>query len=142
MINQELANKVVKIALDNDLPVQLSKLLAAQAAHETGNFKSNAFLKNNNGFGYKYFPKSDYQLGAGITSTEKDPYAHYASFDNSIKEVVAWIKRRVRKAQFPADLTKIQQPEDYAKLLKQCGYYGGPLEDYISGLTFYLTQIK
>ena len=142
MINKLLANQVVKVAMNKGIPLQLAKLMACQSAFETANFKSNAFRKNNNGFGYKYFKDSAYQLGKGITSTEKDPNAAYQTFDNSIEEVCAWIKRRQRDLKFPFDLTKIQTPEDYAHLLKACNYFGSEVEHYAKGLNKYLKQIE
>lgn len=141
MINREKADLVIRIALKEGMPIQLSKLIACQSALETANFKSNAFLKNNNGFGYKYYKGSAYQKGKGITSTEADPYASYATFEDSIEEVCSWIKRRQKEFKFPADLTKIQTGEQYAHLLKNCGYYGGHEEDYGRNINNYLKQI-
>lgn len=142
MINKNYADKVIDISMRNNIPLQLSKLMACQSAVETYNFTSNAFKKNNNGFGYKYYKGSEYQLGKGIKSTENDPYAAYASFDDSIKEVVAWIKRRQRDLKFPADLTKIQDGEGYAHLLKDCAYFGGKESDYAAGINNYLKQLN
>lgn len=142
MINKEKANKVIQKALAGGLPLCIAKLLACQSALESENYTSHVFLVNHNGFGYKRYVGSPYQKGGGIISTEGDPYADYDSFDNSIEELIAWIKRRVRKAQFPSDLTKIQTGDQYAHLLKQCGYYGGPEVTYAKILNMYLKQLE
>ena len=117
------------------MPSNMCYLIEAQSKHETGSYTSNAFLKNNNCFGYKYVKGAKYQIGAGITSTESDPYAKYASVEDSVKELVAWIGRRQASGKFPADLTTIKTPAEYATLLKNCGYFGAPLQEYIAGLT-------
>jgi len=143
MINIKYSNIIINAALSfGEIPVQLARLMAAQSAHETNNFTSNNFIKNNNGFGYKFVKGAKLQLTtSGIHSTESDNYAAYATFEDSIKEVCLWILRRRKEARFPQDLTAIQNPEQYAKLLKQCGYYGGKEQDYANGLNFFLKQI-
>ncbi len=135
MTNVDNMAHVQSVAASDGMPPVLAKLIAAQAAHETGWFSSNAFKQNNNLFGYKYVRGAKWQLGAGRTSTEGDPYAKYATIDDSIHELTAWIKRRQRDDLFPADLTTIETPTEYANLLKACGYYGAPVQEYVSGLT-------
>ena len=104
---------------------------------------SNNFIKNNNGFGYKYVKGGKYQLpDGGIKSTESDNYAAYAAFADSIKEVCAWIVRRQKESKFPKDLTMIQMPEQYAFLLKSCGYYGAKETNYAKGLAMYLEKLN
>lgn len=121
-------------ALADGMPGKLADLIAAQAAHETGWFSSNAFNQNNNLFGYKFVPGAKWQSGAGRTSTEGDPYAKYDSIENSIHELTAWIGRRQKNGIFPDDLSQIDTPEKYAHLLKKAGYYGAPEAEYIAGL--------
>jgi uncharacterized FlgJ-related protein len=122
-------------ALADGMPEAFARLIAAQAAHETGNFTSNAFLKNKNCFGYKYVKGGKWQAGAGITSTEHDPYAKYDSIENSVHELTDWVKRRQKEKKFPPDLSTVDTPVEYATLLKACGYYGAPVQEYITGLT-------
>ncbi len=142
-MDKEKADTVIMTCMEEGLPLQLSKLVACQSCCETGNWTNHNFLKNNNGFGYKFFAKSDYQLKeGGIKSTEDDNYAAYASFADSVKEVCAWIKRRQRKGQFPADLVTIQLPEQYAYLLKVCGYYGGKETDYAKGIAYNMEKLN
>jgi len=141
MINKSFADFVIQTALKEGMPLQLSRLMACQSALETNNFRSNAFIKNNNGFGYKYYKGSAYQNGKGITSTESDPYAAYANFEDSIQEICSWIKRRRKEFKFPVDLTKIQTGDQYAHLLKECGYYGGQEGDYARNINNYLKQL-
>lgn len=143
MINRGYANKVISIVTNQGLPLQLSKLIACQSAVETGNFTSHAFILNNNGFGYKHVEGAKLQLPtAGIQSTESDKYAAYSSYDNSILEICRWIGRRQKETKFPHNLLTIQTPLQYATLLKNCGYYGGKLEDYANGIQMYLYTLE
>ena len=137
------ANYIVSIAMQNEMPLQLAKLIACQSCFETANWTNKNYLLNKNGFGYKHFVGSKHQLlGKGIQSTESDSYAAYATFEDSIKEVCDWIKRRRNEAKFPQDLTMIQMPELYSFLLKCCGYYGGHQNDYAHGISMYLEQLN
>lgn len=142
MINKKFSDQVIDVAMRNDIPSQLSKLMACQSAVETYNFSSNAFNQNNNGFGYKYFEKSSHQKGKGIHSSESDFYADYATFQDSIEEICSWIKRRQKELKFPGDLTKIQTGEDYAHLLKDCDYFGAKESDYANGINNYLKMLS
>jgi uncharacterized FlgJ-related protein len=129
-------------ALADGLPDNLSNLVAAQAAHETGDFTSNAYEKDNNCFGYKAVPGGKWQEGNGITSSEGDPYAKYASVENSVHEIVDWIARRQKEGKFPQDLTTITTPLQYATLLKNCGYYGDNIQNYTAGIINYFQNFS
>ena len=125
------------------MPLQLSKFIACQSAFETNNWTNHNFLQNKNGFGYKQVIGGRFQLSkGGIHSTESDNYAAYATFEDSIKEICAWILRRVKEGRFPRDLTTIQLPEQYAYLLKSCGYYGGLETDYAKGIAMYFEKLN
>lgn len=137
MTNEEIGSLIFNTATYNGMPPALADLIEAQSKHETANYSSNAFLKNNNCFGYKFVSGSHYQVGAGIKSTEKDPYAAYATIEDSVDELCAWVNRRQIQGKFPKDLSTIQTPIEYATLLKNCGYFGDPLQNYVSGLTHY-----
>lgn len=134
MTAQDYFQKIKQIAIADGMPVRLSELIAAQAAHETANFGSKVFLQNDNCFGYKYVKGAIWQDGAGRTSTEGDPYAKYSSIANSVHELTAWIRRRQKEGKFPPDLTTITTPLGYASLLKVCGYYGDTTQNYTAGL--------
>lgn len=138
MTEQETGSLIYSTAFGDGMPAGLCSLIEAQSKHETGLYTSNAFIKNNNCFGYKYVKAARWQSGAGITSSEKDPYAKYDSIENSVHELCAWIIRRRNEGKFPADLSEIKTPQYYANLLKRCGYFGDTIENYVNGLTHYL----
>lgn len=115
------------------LPVDLANLVVAQARHETGNFTSNAFVRHNNAFGYSYVPGARYQTGPGLIADNGQPVASYATVQDSVKEIVDWIYRRLKEGKFPA-LSTIRTPEQYARLLKDAGYYGDTFANYSAAL--------
>jgi len=125
--------KIKATALADGMPGPLALLIAAQAVHETDNFKSAVFREDLNCFGYKYVKGALWQDGPGRKSTEGDHYAHYRSIANSVHEITAWIRRREKEGKFPA-LEQITSPVQYVQLLKKCGYYGDPPAVYLAGI--------
>jgi len=138
MTNNQISALIHATALQDGMPETLAALIVAQSKHETDDYTSHAFLKNNNCFGYKYVPGAKWQIGAGITSSEKDPYAAYRDITDSVHELTDWIKRRQFGKKFPTDLNEIKNPDDYATLLKSCGYFGDSTQHYITGLSHFL----
>lgn len=123
------------------VPAPLAALLVAQAKHETGNFKSNAFVTANNAFGYSYVSGGQWQVGKGLIADNGQPVAKYASVEDSAREIVDWIYRRVKEGKFPVNLDGITTPEQYAALLKNAGYYGDSLTNYLKGLKHWFSSL-
>ncbi len=141
-MTQKYYLQILGHCVNRDIPMDLAKLIACQSAFETNNFTSNNFLKSNNGFGYKHVNNAKLQLpNVKVHSTESDFYANYATFSDSIEEVIQWIFRRQKEKKFPSDLSTIETTEQYARLLKNCGYYGGKFEDYSNGMNMYFKSI-
>lgn len=139
MNNKEIGSLIYATAFADGMPAKLCELIEAQSKHETDDYSSHAFINNNNCFGYKYVKGGKYQDGKGITSSEGDPYAHYVDIQHSVHEICAWIIRRRNEGKFP-DLQFVTDPISYAKLLKKCGYFGDPIENYIAGLNHFLND--
>lgn len=139
MNEKEIGALIYATAFADSMPANMCALIEAQAMHETDSFSSHAFINNNNCFGYKYVKGAHWQDGQGITSSEGDHYAHYIDIQASVHELTSWIKRRQKEHKFPADLTEIKTPTDYATLLKICEYFGDTLQHYIDGLTYFLS---
>ncbi len=123
------------------LPPVLSSLVTAQAAHETANFTSNIFRNYNNAFGYSYVPGAVYQTGSGSVADNGQPVAAYATVEDSVREMVDWIYRRISEGKFPADLTTITTPEQYAQLLKNAGYYSDTVANYTAGIKQFFIRV-
>lgn len=115
-------------------PVPFSNLVVSQARHETADFTSNVFRTCKNAFGYKYAGQvlSD---GSCLSAPEGGQYARYGSIQDSAAEIVGWIRRRQKDGSFPADLSGITTPLQYAQALKNAGYYGDPVSVYAAGLS-------
>lgn len=113
----------------------LATLIYAQSEHETAKFTSNVFKQNKNLFGYKYTSKSIYQIGKGNGSPEGDYYGKYPSYEYSVLEISDWIGRRKQAFE------KVVTPEDYAKALKNNGYYGASLTTYTNALIRYVKAL-
>lgn len=130
---------VYRTAIAEGMPHTLAELIVAQSKHESQNYTSNVFKKNNNLFGYKYVGQKGATKGSPAPSNEglAGAYARYETIEGSVKELTGWIKRRQKEGSFPADLTEIDSPEKYATLLRKSGYFGAPLSQYIAGLTRY-----
>lgn len=143
MTIDELIYKTARAGTNNNpgLPPALAALVVAQAKHETGNFTSNFFKRYNNAFGYSYYPASPYQIGAGTVADNGLKIAAYAAVQDSVKELIDWLYRRVNDGKFPA-LDTITTPEKYAGLLKSAGYYGDTLQNYTAGLKRFFFEHK
>lgn len=135
-----LDERIYNQAITDGIPPALAVLLVAQARHETGNYTSNVFKSCSNAYGYKYVGQATAE-GACTMSPEGNNYARYRSVEQSVTEVTLWIKRRQREGKFPANLGEITTPEQYAQLLKNCGYYGSTWQVYANGMLAALQKI-
>lgn len=141
MLTPGLLEREIWQALKGEgLPDNVCNLVTAQSKHESGNYTSRVFLKNNNCFGYKFVGQR--WATQGLKSPEGDFYAHYDSPADSAREIARWIKRRQNSGLFPRDLDTITGPEEYAHLLKACGYFGDSVENYTKGLKHHFKTLK
>lgn len=134
------AAAVMQAAIDKGNTVTFAKLLAAQAIHESANFTSNVFKKNNNAFGMKTprVRKSPYILGAGSAAPASEgptPYAKYASVSDSAKDVLHWL------AYNKVNTGLYTTPDAYAAVLKSKGYYGDTVANYTRALKAALKKL-
>jgi uncharacterized FlgJ-related protein len=127
--------------LGQKIPPLLAKIVTAQAQFESGNFKSNVFLKDNNAFGYKFVGQKIATKGIPSPASEGDNYAHYNSVQDSAIEIANWLKRRVKEKKLPA-LELITTPAHYSKLIKAAGYYGASENTYTKGITKIFNSLK
>ena len=134
-------NLIIQTALKNGMPLNLAKLLVAQAKYETANYTSNTFKQNNNLFGYKYVGQKLATKGTAAPKSEGDFYAKYKTIEDSVRELTAYIKRRVAEGVFPTDLTTVTSPAQYAALLGKKGYFGVSVTQYAKGLARYLKTV-
>ena len=99
------------------------KILYAQFAHETANFTSELCLQYNN--------------LAGVTQTQEndlpqpDGSFYYMKFD----DLSAWARYFGKFIRLFDGATEAQNITEYATALKDGGYFGDTLENYIDGMT-------
>lgn len=100
-----------------------SRLIIAQAAHETGNFTSAVFQSNNNMFGMKY-------VGQANAEGEKNGYANYKDLEQCLKDYVSYY-------------TRSGYPKNYASVvafvsdLKAHNYFEADTAEYINGVNYF-----
>jgi hypothetical protein len=116
----ETGRKVFQLLCDAGFSIDMSKILTAQSAHETSNFSSPVFKRNNNLFGMR-IATSRKQDSQG--DTDKDSYANYSSLSQSISDIGLYIKAR--------QLDKVYNScDDYVDAIHQKGYFEASLEEY------------
>lgn len=114
-----------------------AKIIVSQLGHESADFKSNVFLKNNNANGMKVPSKrkSPYIAGSGTkppSNEGKTPYARFASLEDNVKDLFLWLTYN------KIDHKTITGVEDYAERLRQRSYMGNTeagKKIYIAGLS-------
>ena len=117
------------------LPQALAELMVDQSAHETNGWTSDFFVNNNNCFGYECDNSSEWQDGCSTATADNGAtVGNYDAIEDSCKELVDWIYRRVSDGKFPSDLNTITTADQYATLLKNAGYYGDTEANYLQGL--------
>jgi hypothetical protein len=123
--------RVYTACISQGIPRALALLITAQSKHESANYTSSVFLDCNNSFGYKAV------YGAPSCSGHSD-YKYYPNIEASAIEVCGWLKRRVADGSFPP-LNTISDPDNYAALLKNAGYYGDTVSNYAAGIKRWFT---
>jgi flagellum-specific peptidoglycan hydrolase FlgJ len=127
--------------IGQNIPPLLAKIVTAQSQFESGNFKSNVFLKDNNAFGYKYVGQKIATKGLPSPASEGDYYAHYNSVQDSAIELANWLKRRHKEGKLPP-FDQITSPAQYSKLIKAANYYGASENTYTKGITKIFNSLK
>jgi hypothetical protein len=135
-------NLIITTAMKQGVPEVNAKLLAAQSAHETGNFSSNAFNRNNNAFGMAVprVRKSPYIVGPGSVSAPVIEggfsYAAYKNIEDSVKDVIHWLNYN------KVVWNQVNTPEKYDAFLYSKGYHTASQSLYTAALNRYYEKIK
>jgi len=117
------SNQILTILKKQGLEPGFARLLAAQAIHETGNFKSRLFLQQNNAFGMK-IPGLRNTLNVAPLG---DGFATFLSLEDSVKDMLLYLDH------FKIPMG-IEDPFLYAQILKDKNYYEDSVETYFKGL--------
>lgn len=131
-----LDNRIYNTARNMGMPDYVAANIVKQARLESADYTSNVFKTDNNLFGYKYVGQKKWPTGPGLKSSEfnKDGsyYAHYSTPENSIGELVDWLKRRQAEGSF--NIANLHTEQQYAQALKSVGYYGDTANNYTNNL--------
>lgn len=106
----------------------------AQAIHESDNFSSNVYKKNNNPFGMKVPSKRPF---LGRVGTKAPDGGHYAAYDNDMiafKDYLKWL----RYTNFPIGLKTV---EEFVAAMKKRGYFGASEESYLKAMKVRLSKL-
>ena len=120
-VNDSLARELAR----RGVGIDKMPMLMAQAAGETGGFKSHVSQVRNYS-GIKFYGQPE-ATDSGIKSPEGDNYAAYASDDLWAKDYLNIITRK-------ADALNATSIEDFAARLKKAGYFTATLDSYIAML--------
>lgn len=137
-------SEIISGAKAEGMPDNTIALMLAQSKHESTNYTSNVFRKNNNAFGMTYggqvvldkngnnvVTKGSDQCDNGCTGL----YAKYPSVYYSAVDAARWLKRHIK------NYREIKTVEEYATALKNNKYYTAPLTQYISNMKSYFTGV-
>lgn len=102
-----------------------SKILVAQAAHETANFTSDIFRNNNNLFGMKFPHVRD-----TLAIAERRGHAVYKDIDESIKDFAIYYKNF-------AYLSTYSTVNAYIEAIAQKKYFEANIEEYKTGVNHF-----
>jgi hypothetical protein len=151
MINYD--QEIYEGAIKGGANPSLAKLLVAQARNESGHYSSNQTKVNNNIFGFKHSTNSNYSKKGNI-SPEGDPYAHYDTLQDAIKDyIVRWMNKPSKEGGTRLqEFNKIKDGDTltYARKLKGYGYFGNKsgesdessIQRYASNMASTLLRVK
>lgn len=123
MIPSDKYYLVLKYLLENGFSLPVSKMIAAQFAHETANFSSELFEKYNNPCGMKVATKRDNKQSGSIKG-----FASYKSLADGVADYALWWQA----ANMP--FLRFSSLERFVKALKDKGYFEDSFENYYKGV--------
>jgi hypothetical protein len=152
-------------AIKNGFTPTAAKLVVAQARYESSDYDSAVFKNNLNTSGMKFVgqplatrgtlaPFSERSSGCQAVSRgqvggqgaspcrDSDHYAKFKSVADSAKDKIERNFNITRKGVTPEQLKNAQTPEEFARLLKVRGYYGGEESSYVGGLKAKLLRVQ
>lgn len=151
MTNQEIDQMIYDVAISEGFTPTSAKFVVAQARVETSvngkDYTSPVFLANNNMYGMKFVGQPLATKGGLAPYSERSPACksggickdsdHYAKYISPRESALDTIQRNFNLTLggvTPAQLKNASTPDEYARLLKQRGYYGAPESNYAAGI--------
>lgn len=128
----EKMETIANYAQRQHVSVDSSQFIAAQAAHETGGFKSELMKNFNNLFGMKY-PRLRHTTAIGKTG---NGYASYRRDSDSVDDLILWLQYNNVPYN---DFTNLNQ---YVNALKQKNYFEDSTTNYYSGCFYWIVLLQ
>ena len=135
-IDQQIYNT----ALEQGFNPIAAKLIVAQARFESADYTSNVFKKNNNTSGVKFIGQKN--ATQGTLSPEGNYYAKYNTIQDSLNDKIVRLYNIRMRGVTPEQLKNAKDAAEFARLLKQRGYYGSSEAEYAAGLKSKLLRIN
>jgi uncharacterized FlgJ-related protein len=135
-IDQQIYNTAIEQGFN---PIA-AKLIVAQARFESADYTSNVFKRNNNTSGVKFIGQKN--ATQGTLSPEGNYYAKYNTIQDSLNDKIVRLYNIRMRGVTPEQLKNAKDAAEFARLLKQRGYYGSSEAEYAAGLKSKLLRIN
>jgi hypothetical protein len=122
MSSSEIDQLIYNTAIQQGFNPTAAKLIVAQARFESADYTSNVFKANNNTSGIKYIKQAN--AVQGTLSPEGDYYAKFNTIQDCINDKIVRLYNITMRGVSPQQLKDSTSSDDFARLLKQRGYYG------------------
>jgi LPXTG-motif cell wall-anchored protein len=150
MNSSEIDQSIYNTAIEQGFNPIAAKLIAAQARFESADYTSSVFKANNNTSGIKYIGQANSTQGS--ISPEGNYYAKFDTIQDSINDKIVRLYNKTIQGITPQQLKDSTDADDFARKLKQRGYYGNAaygtsesesdISNYSRGMKAKLLKIK
>lgn len=150
MNSSEIDQAVYNTAIEQGFNPIAAKLIVAQARFESADYTSSVFKNNNNTSGIKYIKQAN--AVQGTLSPEGNYYAKFNTVQDGINDKIVRLYNITMRGIAPQQLKDSTSADDFARKLKQRGYYGdaaygtseaeSDISNYSRGMKAKLLKIK
>jgi len=142
--------KAIESALSGTKFEGLEKIIYGQAAHETGNFTSRAFVEQNNMFGMKEaairktsdIDSGDFEAEKGTFKADKVGYSEYESLEDSVMDLLYYLENQGFEPEILPVANDTEKLKRYLVFLKEetvpGPYFEDTFENYFNGVKKWL----
>jgi hypothetical protein len=122
MTPKEIDQAIYNTAIKQGFNPIAAKFIIGQARFESADYTSFVFRLNNNTSGIKFIGQPHAQKGT--LSPEGDYYAKFDTIQDAINDKIVRLYNINMRGVTPKQLKDSTSADDFARLLKQRGYYG------------------
>ena len=122
MSSAEIDQLIYNTAIQQGFNPTAAKLIVAQARFESADYTSNVFKANNNTSGIKFISQAN--AVQGTLSPEGNYYAKFNTVQDAINDKIIRLYNINMRGITSQQLKDSTSSDDFARLLKQRGYYG------------------